>query len=52
MHQAHGKALHLKAASSCTRTEHLVCLINQLNEVLQKLMDEGKIEEYTLNHLS
>ena len=27
-------------------------LLNQLNEVLQKLMDEGKIEEYTINHLS
>ena len=25
-------------------------LLNQINEVLQKLMDEGKIEEYTINH--
>ncbi|MBU5436999.1 ABC transporter substrate-binding protein [Tissierella sp. MSJ-40] len=27
-------------------------LLEQVNEVLQKLMDEGKIEEFTLNHTS
>ena len=27
-------------------------LLNQLNEVLQKLMDEGKIEEFTMNHIA
>lgn len=26
-------------------------LLNKLNEVLQKLMDEGKIEEFTIKHL-
>ena len=25
-------------------------MLEQINEVLQKLMDEGKIEEFTINH--
>ena len=27
-------------------------LLDKINEVLQKLMDEGKIEEFTMNHIA